>query len=261
MSTATSVSLPAEIEILVQELAAGLERILGENLYGLYLYGAAVFPDGSPLVDIDFHVILREPPGGNIISALGGLYDSLARDYPPLGTGLDGYYILLKDARRPAPPRHQLAANVFDKSWALHRAHLRAGRCIVLCGPDPQDLFPATSWSELKDALQGELDYVEAHLDAYPAYCVLNLCRLIYSFATHDVVISKHASAEWAIEVLPAWRRLIEAAWRSYGQLDTSEDHKLLKSRVNDFFAFANERIQENKNQDRFDHSAPERGS
>ena len=58
-------------------------------------------------------------------------------------------------------------------------------------------------WPALERALHGELDYVEEHLDDYPAYCVLNLCQLIYSFDTHDVVISKRASEEWADAAFP----------------------------------------------------------
>jgi hypothetical protein len=48
---------------------------------------------------------------------------------------------------------------------------------------------------------------VEQHLQDYPDCCILNLCRLIYSFATRDVVISK--ATAWADANLPAWRRYI----------------------------------------------------
>jgi len=47
------------------------------------------------------------------------------------GAALDGYYILLEEARQTSPPRHQLLADMIDNSWALHREHIRAGRCIV----------------------------------------------------------------------------------------------------------------------------------
>jgi hypothetical protein len=247
-------SLPAEIATLCQQLLAGLESILGDRLYGLYLYGAAAFPDGGPLGDVDFHAVLREPPSTETKSALHDLHASLAREYPSLGAELDGYYILQKDACGKAPPRHQLVSNVYDQSWALHRAHMRAGRCFVLKGPQPLDLFPVASWPELTTALEGELDYVKAHLDLYPAYCVLNLCRLIYSFETRDVVISKHASASWATEAFPQWSPLIKAAGRFYERLDTLDDQKLLESRVNSFFVFACDRIQESKENDQADY-------
>jgi len=237
---------PADgIRDLCGALLRGLEAALGEKLYGVYLYGAVAFPEGGSTGDIDFHVILTEAPDDSEKAQLNALHAALARDYPPLGAELDGYYILLEEARRTSPPRHQLLAGVVDDSWALHREHIRAGRCIVLRGPDPKEVYPPASWPELRSALQGELDYVEEHLSQYPDYCVLNLCRLMYSFETGDVVVSKRASAGWAFDAFPEWRPLIEAARRSYDRQATAQDQELLRSEVRALFDFACQRIQD----------------
>lgn len=237
--------IPEEIQDLCQALLSGLHAALGEKLYGIYLYGALAFPEGGATGDIDFHVILNGTLSGREKSDLHELHAALARDFPPLGAELDGYYLVLEEARQVDPPRHQLLPGMTDNSWALHRAHIRAGRCIVLHGPDPRQVYPPTSWPELASALQGELDYVENHLADYPAYCVLNLCRLMYSYLTRDVVVSKRASAEWACRAYPGWRRLIEAAGKSYEQRVTIGDEELLRSEVERFFDFACERIWE----------------
>jgi hypothetical protein len=234
-------TLPSEIELLCQALLHGQEGILGDKLAGVYLYGAIVFPEGGATGDIDFHAILAAPPDAAEKSALADLHAGLARDYPPMGAELDGYYILLADALHSARPPHLLVPGVYDNSWALHRAHLRAGRCIVLRGPEPGQFLSAPTWPELETALQGELDYVAAHLADAPAYCVLNLCRLIYSFQTHDVVVSKRASAAWAVARLPDWRSLIEAALRSYDQRVADEGS--VGPGVTGFFEFACEEI------------------
>jgi hypothetical protein len=236
---------PDGIRDLCGALLRGLEAALGEKLYGVYLYGAVAFPEGGSTGDIDFHAILTEAPNDAEKSQLNALHVALARDYPPLGAELDGYYLLLEEARQTSPPRHQLLADVVDDSWALHREHIRAGRCIVLRGPDPREVYPPASWPELRSALQGELDYVEEHLARYPDYCVLNLCRLMYSFETRDVVVSKRASAGWAFEAFPEWRPLIEAAKRSYDRQATAQDQELLRSGVRGLFDFACERIQD----------------
>jgi hypothetical protein len=233
--------LPSDVEPLCRALLRGQTSILGEKLVGVYLYGAIAFPEAGATGDIDFHAILTAPPDGTQGEALADLHASLARDYPPMGAELDGYYILLEDALHSARPQHQLLPAVYDSSWALHRAHLRAGCCFVLYGPEPGQFLPGPSWPELVSALHGELDFVAAHLADAPAYCVLNLCRLIYSFQTHDVVVSKRASAAWAVSRFPDWRFLIEAALRSYDQRATDEE--LLASRVVAFFDFACERI------------------
>jgi hypothetical protein len=91
------------------------------------------------------------------------------------------------------------------------------------------------------------LDYVAKHLTEYPDYCVLNLCRLIYSFDTGDVVVSKRASAQWARDAFPEWRPHIEAATKSYDRRATAEDRKFLESEVTSFFDFACERIRESR--------------
>ncbi len=237
--------IPDEIQDLCQVFLRGLNTALGEKLYGVYLYGAMAFPEGGATGDIDFHVILKETLSDREKAELNVLHTTLARDFPPLGAALDGHYILLEEARQTSPPRHQLLADVTDNSWALHREHIRAGRCIVLQGPDPRQVYPPASWPELAGALQGEWDYVENHLDDYPDYCVLNLCRLMYSYDTRDVVVSKRASAEWAYAAFPEWRPHIEAARKSYERRATTQDKELLKAEVKSFFDFAGERIRE----------------
>jgi hypothetical protein len=237
--------IPREIQDLCAALLQGLQAALGSKLHGVYLYGAIAFPDGGATGDVDFHVILTEAPAEGEKAALRALHEALAHDHSPLGADMDGYYILLEDARRTAPPEHQFLPGVFDDAWALHRAHIRAGRHIVLYGPDPREIYPPATWPELEQALQGELDYVRRHLIEYPAYCVLNLCRLIYSYRTRDVVTSKRASAAWADKAIPQWQALVEAAIKTYDQRATSEDRALLESEVKRFFDFALDRIQE----------------
>ena len=240
--------IPEGLQGFCVAFVSGLNAVLGENLNGVYLYGAWAFPEGTKRGDIDFHVILRRALSDREKLALSDLHTALAREFPLLvGEGLDGYYILLEEARRTTSPRHQLLDDVVDESWALHRAHVRAGRCIVLQGPDPREVYPAASWEELANALQGELAYVEKHLIDYPAYCVLNLCRLMYSYETRDVVVSKYASARWACHAYPERGSYIEAARKVYEVTASTREKELLKSGIACFFDFACERIRESR--------------
>lgn len=238
---------PAEIADLCQALVHGLSQALGDKLYGVYVYGAAAFPGGVPSGDIDFHVILRTALTDAEKAALGDLYATLAKEFPPLGAGLDGYYLLLAEARQRSLPTHQLRTDMVDASWALHRAHIRAGRCIVLQGPDPKELYPAPTWSELEDALCGEWQYVARHLAEYPDYCILNLCRLMYSFETQDVVVSKAAAAAWALAAFPEWRRHIELATKSYARQATTRDRQFMMAEVAAFYRFACQHIENSR--------------
>jgi hypothetical protein len=236
--------LPRDLQDICQALRTGLERALGDKLYGIYVYGAVAFPGSGPTGDIDFYVILTEALTCKEHGQIDALHNAIANHFPPLGAEPDGRYILLDEARQPSPPVHQLQPDISDDSWALHREHMRAGRCIVLHGPDPKRIFPPATWPELESALRGELKYVEDHLDDYPDYCILNLFRLMYSFETRDAVVSKSAAAAWAYQHFPRWRRHIELAKRSYAREATMADRQFMLSEVKGLFRFSCERIE-----------------
>jgi hypothetical protein len=237
-------TIKEQVSAIGEVLVDGLRRILGDKLYGLYIYGAAVFPDDVPTGDIDFHAIVAEPLTDDERSRLYELHDSLARDFPPLGVDMDGYYILLADARSASPPQSEMWQRATDKSWALFRQHVRAGRVIVLHGPDPKKIYPPATWPEIEQALEEELRYVEDHLDQYPDYCILQLCRLIYSYETRDVVVSKAQASDWADDALPEWKRHIELASKSYAKQATPEDRELMMTEVRAFLEFARAKIE-----------------
>ena len=233
-----------EVRDLCDAFVVGLRDALGGKLHGVYVYGAVAFPETKHTGDVDFHVILTAPPDAAERAALLELHERLARELPPLGAELDGYYILLADARGRTRPHHLLFPEIADESWALHRAHILAGRVFALYGPEPATLYAAPTWVEIAEALDGELDYVTRHLEQYPAYCVLNLCRLLYSWETRDVVTSKAASAAWARTRLPDRASLIDLALKFYAQQTSPEDNRALECGVTDFHAYARRRIE-----------------
>lgn len=237
-------TIKEQVSTIGSAFVRGLRRILGNKLYGLYIYGAAAFPDDVPTGDIDFHLILTDPLTDDERSRLYELHDSLGRDFPPLGVDMDGYYILLADARSASPPQSQMWQRATDKSWALYRQHVRAGRVIVLHGPDPKEIYSPATWPEIEQALEEELKYVEDHLDQYPDYCILQLCRLILSHETRDVVVSKAQASDWAGDAFPEWKRHIELARKSYARQATPEDREFMLTEIRAFLEFARTQIE-----------------
>ncbi|MBU1050008.1 DUF4111 domain-containing protein [Candidatus Bipolaricaulota bacterium] len=235
--------LPEALVGLCQAYVQGLESALGTKLHAVYVYGASVFPETVATGDVDVHVILGSPIDHEEKAAIQVLHEQMALHHPPLGAELDAYFLLLEQARRPTLPTHQLQTDMVDESWALHRAHMLAGRCVVLYGPEPNRIFPVPTWSELEAALAGELAYVEDRLLKYPDYCILNLCRLMYSYGTRDVVTSKAAAGCWASEQFPQWRPLIELASQSYADTASAEDVQIMRSEVKGMAVFAREQI------------------
>ncbi|MBU0984961.1 MAG: DUF4111 domain-containing protein [candidate division Zixibacteria bacterium] len=236
-----------QIRQIGETFRQGLFSILGKKLHAAYILGAAAFPDPVPTGDVDFQVILTAALTEDERTRLEALHTDIAELYPPLGVEMDGYYILLSDARSSAPPRSQMWTRAVDYSWALHREHLRGGRRIILHGPDPKGIHPPATWPEIEEALESEMDFVRRHTDKYPDYCILNLCRLMYSYETHDVVVSKARASDWATGRLPRWAVLIQTAKRCYGRAGT-DDRARMQAQVAAFLDIAEAHIASSKN-------------
>jgi hypothetical protein len=240
------IDLPPDIRAIGQALVAGLEAVLHEKLYGVYLYGAIVFEDGGPAQDIDCHVILASKLSDQEHKAILALHCSLAEEFPPLGGELDAYYILLDAAGKPEVPQHQLWPGIYDHAWALHCAHIRSGFFVGLYGPIPDDIFPMPVWGALEQALDHELKFVQANRQ-YPAYGILNLCRILYSFQTGDVAVSKRFSGRWFAETYPEWAIVVDTAIRHYDGLATEDDGKAMSRELARFLAFVETHISETR--------------
>ena len=231
--------LPLHIRNPCREFRDGLLNILTEKLFGIYIYGAVAFPEAAATSDIDFHVVVTDQLSQKEKSSLVELHDYLQTKYPSPREDFDGYYLTYADLQDSDPPKHLLYDNIRDESWALHRAHIRAGRVIILHGPDPRDLYLPVSWHELEGNLLHELKYVEEHLHEYPHYCILNLCRIVYSFMNQDVVISKMASGDWAKREFPKWTRYIDLSKKKYRDDIIGDEERVLISAVDPIYSEA----------------------
>ena len=231
-------SLPDDVAELTAALHHGLLGILGDELASLFLYGAVAFPRPEGWkIDFDFHALLHRPLDGERQEAIRRLHAELG-DVSELGGDLDGYYVLFSDASRRARPVHQLDLDIRDDAWALHRAHVIAGRYFLVEGIDPRSVVLVPAWDELEEALLGELHFVETHPDA-PAYGILNGARILYSFATRDVVVSKYRAGQWALESVPAeWHDGLRAAVRSYARTSVDGDDRVLAASWGPFVSY-----------------------
>jgi hypothetical protein len=226
--------LPADVAQLCEEFQGGLESALGDSFASFYIFGALAFPrpDGW-LLDVDFHVLLYRRITEAEGASVKALHEHLAAA-SRLGAELDGYYIQIEDAKRSEPPTSQVWA-VQDGAWALHRAHVLAGRFFLLSGIDPRRILSPPVWPELRVALEAEMRFIRDHPE-HAAFGILNGCRVLWSVRNREVVISKFEAAQWALGELPfEWREVIAAALRFYTQTASEEDCMLLHRRHSDF--------------------------
>lgn len=241
--------LPQEIRAICNRMLGGLISSLDDNLYGIYLYGAMVFPETRYIEDIDFHIIvnrkLTDPEKESIIK----LHNQLSEEFHILKDDLDGYYILLEDAGHIKTPWHQVYPDIPDESWPLHIAHMRAGYCITLYGPEPRTFLPEPKWQDITKGLKATLNHTVENMEENPAYCILNFCRLLYSYTTGDVVVSKRGSAGWTQENFPEWSDLIKSALRVFEREERNGDRDRIQRKIKEFYKFVSDKIKEsNKN-------------
>lgn len=240
--------LPPAVREACARLSTGLSGLLGRDLVALWAYGAATFPDRpARLGDVDTHAVLAGRPDTDASIAIDRLHETIAEE---CGIEWDSWYILESDARKADPPRHALRTDLVDDAWALHRAHWLAGQVVVLHGRSPAELVTAPTRAELEEGLREELLYIDELIaqgrdDAgHAAFMVWNACRIMYSLETRDVVVSKRASALWALENLPStWHPAIRAAGRVYDDQPSKDDELVLRAHLTEIVAATRDQL------------------
>ncbi len=242
--------LPREVQGLVAEFREQLPKVLGKNLVGTYLFGSIAFPEYEPRAgDIDFYTVIRRRLGAREIRDLDRMHRVLTAKFD-FGRKLDGFYIPLFQARRSRSSRRLVSSSHgrihrggFDDAWALHREHFRRGAYIRLHGPRSRDIFSTADLSSIRKALYRGLAYSRNIIDSDPWWAVLNLCRVVYTFRTGRIAVSKLQGARWALKELdPKWRPPIMAAIRTYKRQGSSRDRAVLKKYARGFLGYASVR-------------------
>jgi Aminoglycoside adenylyltransferase, C-terminal domain len=248
----SSPRIPESVADLLLAFRDALVDALGADLVGLYLLGSVAFRGFEPhAADIDFHAVVRERLTNQQQDRLAHVHATLAHRHR-YGGLIDGYYLPLEKGRRAEVPKGLVGAGqgrisrgtATAGAWALEREHAHRGRVIVLHGPDPATIYPRPTWPELEAALRGERDWLVPELERAPVYCVLNLCRIAYSFETRDVAVSKLQAAEWALGTLPdRWHPLVKTALRGYAVDLPAHERDVVKRELPAFLAYVDERL------------------
>jgi len=229
----TGGKLPEAVHAALVELRVRLLTILGDDLLALWTFGSATYEDRPKRFgDVDSYAVLRSPLKADVVRAVDDAHESTARE---CRIEWDSWYVLELDVRSSKPPSHALRGVLTDHAWALHRAHWFAGHYVVLHGPAPEEFVPYPTWPELAESLREELHFIARIVELGPhdaehaAFVVWQCCRIVYSMRTRDVVISKRAAAQWALEHMPeSWHAAIHAAERTYDGTPALDDRSIL---------------------------------
>jgi len=229
---------PAIDEVLAA-LLAGSRALLGDDLFGMYLFGSLTsggFDEQTS--DIDFVVVTRSDPTARL-SELGALNRRLQASGSPWAARLEGSFL----PRRVFEDFNPAAATfptIGMGGWygldhkgierAIQRFLLRE-HGVVLAGPHPRSFIgpidPQALKAETLDVVHGwwqsQLDDpVRLKRRGYQAYAVLTMCRALFTLETGGVA-SKPEAARWARPRVPdEWRGPIDRAlvWRDGDGVD-----------------------------------------
>ncbi len=247
-------NVPEEVKPLLKDFSESLQKILGENLYGIYIYGSLVFPEKMGLNDVDSHVFIKKALNENEKEKIRELHKSLEKKYPFIGDDLDCWYVLLQDVLDNVSLKHQvIEKDLYSDDWPLIKAHIFAGKYIPLYGPKLEKIISKPTWEEIDKGLQYSIDWIikeEDIFNKYPCYGIINLFRIIYSYKYKDPVLSKAQAVEWGIKNFPEWEKHLELSRKCYLRTITKEEKAFLISEVKElFFNFGLEYIKKLKNE------------
>ncbi len=220
-----------DVNEILNLLYTNIKSIVQDQLVGMYLFGSLANGDFDEYSDIDVLVVTDGEIQESTFSALKNMHMEMAKIDSPWDVQQEVSYIPQNALRRFDPPNnlhphldrgtgevlHMIA---HESDWIIQR-HILRERGIVITGPDLKTLIDPVSPNDLRQAVIDVLplwinpildDPSEIKKRGYQSYCVLSLCRMLYTLQ-NKAILSKPAAARWAMETLGVkWKPLIERA-------------------------------------------------
>ena len=245
----------------LKQLTSAIERHLGSDLLGLYLFGSlavgAFYPGKS---DLDLMAIVAaEVEEGQQLDALKSLHDAFVSEWPAWVERVEVTYMDRAVLRtlgdrpsgriaviNPGEPLHIRDAG-FDSTLDWHSVSTQ-GETIL--GPPPLELGPKVSAPAYRHAVEALLrewpsrvraPWV-AYVPAHQGYVVMTLCRALYALATGEQTTKEEAAA-WAAAKYPEWSSFINEARAKY-RADVHDSHHALISFTDHAVAQADDLVQ-----------------
>ncbi len=253
------------IQSEVNTLTTEFQRLLKENLIGVYLHGSLALGGFKPeRSDIDLLVVTEQRMALEVKKEIVELLLRVSRFPRPVEIS----FLIEKDIfpyRNPLPYdlhysekwRYKLQQDIrgegwkqwnenpkFDPDLALYLTILHQYG-IVLYGKPITEALPVVPEQDFRNALLMDLQYAVENRLRDPIYFVLNACR-IEAYLREGKILSKDAGAEWGLANLPPqFHPLIEQSLALYR--GERPGRPAGRSALNDFAAFIEEEIQARK--------------
>lgn len=208
-----------DVNAILAELLTAVPPILGDQFIGLYLYGSLAAGDFHPnRSDIDFVVVTAGELDSDTITALATMHAQIRANGSHWAMHLEGDYIPQAALRRYDPAQASYPHLGDDGHFAVEQRgseviiqyHILREHGIVVAGPPIRPMIDPIAAEELRRATWDVLfgwwqpmlaDPVILASNAYQAYAVLTMCRMLYTFQFGEIV-SKPVAARWALNVV-----------------------------------------------------------
>lgn len=222
-----------DVNEVLDLLSTGLQKLLGEDLVGLYLTGSLTYGDfnhGSS--DIDFLAVLNSELTNKQLEEIKNLHSSIAEQVPHWAKSLEGSYItkkMLSSAEAPKVERPYVNGGkvsycAYGSEWVINLYALQeCGE--VICGKPLNELLPRVTIEQVRVASKKDLindwlpkiedpkafDHPLYDSEHLKNYAVLTMCRILHR-AKNDNMASKKVASKWVKETYPQWKDLVEHA-------------------------------------------------
>ena len=230
---------------IVESFVRESERIIGDNLVGIYLHGSAVMgcynPDKS---DLDFLVVVKENVKDETKKAFMDMVIALNAQTPGKGIEMS---IVKREVCDPFiyPTRFELhfsqmhikwyndnpddyirKMNGTDKDLAAHFIVIKArGKC--LCGLPVNEVFGEVPEQNYMDSLWNDIEEAAEEITDNTMYLTLNLARVL-AWIKEKKVLSKKEGGEWGLKNLPdKYHSLLQEALKEYKGMEPEYDTEL----------------------------------
>lgn len=243
----------ADINLLLEQLLSGVQKIFGKKLTGFYLFGSLVtgdFESGSS--DIDLVAAISSDIDERELEALQKMHQDFVHKNKQWDGRIEVAYLSVAALKTfkvhysqmaiisPGEPFHVKEAG---RDWLMNWYTVRE-KGIVLFGPSPKTLIDPISKEEFIHAVQeyamlwNERIHHMSKSRTTQAYAILTMCRVLYTSQEGEQV-SKKRAALWAAKEFPQWASLIQNAlvWREEWR-EEQMDHKAPLSETQQFVRF-----------------------
>ena len=226
VTSASAITPYADLDGLLVELLGHWQRILRDDLVGVYLQGSFALGGGDQQSDCHWIVATRDRLNDQQVAELRGLHDEIPTRDGHWPHDLEGSY---------APVAELVSVDHIGRQWLFndhgHRTlewddHCNRGYTrwilrehgITLTGPSPRSFITAVPADFLRReaaaSLPTLLDDLATWIDIDTLawgqrYAVVSACRIYYTLQTAKVA-TKLGALEWGLRTLqPRWRPLL----------------------------------------------------